>query len=99
VAFDPDHPLQDLADATDAWFTAKRKRRDPDERAVFQKTLGAGIVVIDATHAEITLDPDDTDAVGSSGEVLFADLQGSPPVTTVWSGLIEVEPDVTRDND
>lgn len=84
---------------TSIWFTAKRKLKDADENAIAQKTLGAGITVTDAEAGEalVTLDPADTAAL-TKETTLYCDVQvveASGRVTTVASGTLTIELDVT----
>ncbi len=83
------------------WFTAKNSYNDPDSSAVFQKTIGSGIVITNTTLglATVTIDPTDTYGLPSSKTLLVYDLQvedASGNVYTVASGNLIVLPDVTR---
>lgn len=85
----------------DLWMTAKNRLRDADVAAVFQKSLGAGIVIVGAASAGValvTIDPADTDSL-TRETVLYCDVQlleSSGRVTTVASGTLTIELDATR---
>lgn len=88
----------DLTSA-DLWCTGKRKLKDADEDAIFQKTLGDGIVLIDPEEgtALVTIDPADT-AVLTKQTTVYTDIQmieASGRVTTIASGTLTVELDAT----
>lgn len=83
------------------WFTAKNSLNDPDSAAVFQKTVGSGIVITGPTlgQATITILPADTAGLPSSKTLLVYDLQiedSNGQVYTAASGNLIVVPDVTR---
>jgi hypothetical protein len=89
----------DLTDA-ELWMTAKRRHRDPDADAVFQKTTGAGITVTDAVGglARVDLVPGDTADLPARRVQLLFDVQVKLPgdrVLTPISGTLIVDPDVT----
>lgn len=85
----------------DCWFTAKRRLSDADADALIQKTLGSGITVIGNAadgNLLVTIDPEDTDSL-TRQTVLYCDVQlleADGRVTTVASGTLTVELDVTR---
>lgn len=92
----------DALDITGAeiWFTAKYGPNDADEDAVFQKTIGNGIDIVDAPLGEINivLDPEDTDSLLDTNKLRF-DVQikdASDKVYTIESGTLIVDYDVTR---
>jgi hypothetical protein len=82
------------------WFTAKYNYGDLDDDAVFQKTVGNGIFLTNSAYGEmsIQLDSSDTAAILDKTrlkyDVQIKDISGS--VYTVATGLLSVEPDVTR---
>ena len=82
------------------WFTAKNKFTDLDNAAVFQKTIGNGIVVTNAVQglATVTILPADTNSLSLIKTILFWDLQlkdSSNNIYTINSGNLIVSPDVT----
>jgi len=82
-----------------AWFTAKLSTVDPDTSAVFQKSVGDGITVTDATGGimMIRLAEDDTSSL-SGKTVLQYDVQVRDTSNGVWTvarGTLLVEADVT----
>lgn len=82
------------------WFTAKHNFGDTDETAVFQKTVGDGIYLSNPTlgQMEVQLASVDTEMIVDKTrlkyDVQIKDISGS--IYTVASGLLSVEPDVTR---
>jgi hypothetical protein len=90
-----------LHDFEGLWFTAKHNIKDADDDAVFQKTLGGGIVIDDedSSKAVITVMAADTADLPDYQTRLRWDLQskdGEGLVKTLASGVLIVEPDVTR---
>lgn len=81
-------------------FTAKDSLADPDP-GVFQKTIGAGIVVDNAAGglATVTIAPSDTSGFTGPRTLLW-DIQMTDQVTgdkkTLDEGKLYVRPDVTR---
>lgn len=89
----------DLTGAVDIWMTAKSARADADP-GVFQKSVGAGITVIDDATGTISveLDPADTSDLDATTNRLFYDVQVEDvdnKVTTYRLGRLVVRPDVT----
>jgi hypothetical protein len=95
----PDGTPLSLAGAQ-MWFTAKKSTMDTDLAAVFQKTIGSGITVTDATAglAEVTLAAADTSALPSriilEYDVQVKDVIGG--VYTIARGWLTVSGDITR---
>lgn len=85
----------------DITFTAKRRLRDADTDAVFQKTVGAGIEVdADPTTGLATLSFLPTDTSGLTDlRPLHWDIQveGGGEVSTPLSGRLVISTDVTRE--
>jgi hypothetical protein len=82
------------------WFTAKTSYSQADP-GVFQKKLGSGISIVDATNgrAQIVIAASDTNSLGNSKTALVYDFQvkdSSGRIYTVASGKLIVIPDVTR---
>lgn len=97
-------PVDDPFDLTgcDVWVTAKRRFTDPDEEAVFQKTIGDGVEVTNEVGGEvrIVISPDDTSSLeGITRDVnLVLDVQIRTPDGEVFTpilGIVVVTPDVT----
>ncbi len=89
----------DLTDAS-IWMTAKRRARDADAAAVFQKTVGDGITITNAAGglARVDLVPGDTEDLPARSIQLVYDVQvklDDGRVLTPISGVLTVEPDVT----
>lgn len=83
------------------WFTAKNKFTDPDVNAIFQKTIGNGIIVTNGVQglATINLLPADTSVLGLIKTILFWDLQLKDSLNNIYtinSGNLIVSPDVTQ---
>jgi hypothetical protein len=82
------------------WFTAKNGYSESDTDAVFQKTIGDGITVTDARlgQLDIVLSTEDTDDIvdrtNLKYDIQVKDVSGG--IYTVSSGLLVVEPDITR---
>ncbi|MBA2505076.1 MAG: hypothetical protein H0V29_03930 [Thermoleophilaceae bacterium] len=84
---------------TNAWFTAKRQLRDADANAVFQLTLGVGIVDDGGGVIRVTAAGTATAALPGAPVNLHYDLQVKPTggaVQTALYGALAVQPDVTR---
>jgi hypothetical protein len=84
-------------------FTAKKDIKDADAApTTIQKTLGSGIVVLDAPTGKIriTLNSADTATFPDVVTTYVADVQIKKDgiTTTVASGTITITPDVTRTN-
>ena len=81
------------------WFTAKRSRSDPDERAIFRKKNDGGGIEVQSNIALVELDAAST--IGLTREVkLECDVQVKEPGRDPWTvaeGVITVYPDVTRE--
>lgn len=82
------------------WFTAKRSFEHSDAEAVLQKTIGAGITLVDAVagRADVKIDAADTAGLEARPVPLVWDCQlrsASGDVSTVDAGVLVVEPDVT----
>jgi len=89
----------DLTGAVEVWMTAKEALADSDP-GVFQKSVGAGITVIDdaAGTIQVDLDPADTEDLDAVTNRLFYDVQVEDvnnKVSTRQSGRLIVRPDVT----
>jgi hypothetical protein len=83
------------------WFTAKWAYRDLDAAAVFQKTIGSGIVITNALLglATATLVAADTSGLAAVKVPLVWDIQvrtAGGETFTVAKGNLIVTPDVTR---
>ena len=83
------------------WFTGKNKFTDPDNAAIFQKTISHGIVVTNSTQglATVTLLPADTISLSLVKTILFWDLQlkdSGNNIYTINSGNLIVSPDITQ---
>ena len=82
------------------WFTAKHGYSETDTDAVFQKTIGDGITVTDAQlgQVDIVLQSGDTESIidrtNLRYDIQVKDVGGG--IYTVSSGLLVVEPDITR---
>jgi hypothetical protein len=80
-------------------MTAKSVYTDADGAAVFQKTVGDGVTVIDDTGGTITVDvePEDTSDLSGVKHRLYFDVQVQTGTTvrTPVRGRLLVEPDVT----
>lgn len=90
-------------DLTGAAITATVKRTvvEPDNVALAQKTVGAGITIDDPVNGlfTVTLDPFDTIHQADGIVRLELDVQvkeATGRVTTVLRGTLALEPDVTR---
>ena len=83
-----------------AWFTAKRTTSDDDNSAVFQKTVGNGITIIDAINGIMLVRLAEADTSSIAGkEYLEYDLQVKDTSNGVWTvarGSLLVLADVTR---
>lgn len=89
----------DLTDAVGIWMTAKSARADADP-GVFQKSVGAGITVIDDATGTISveLDPADTSDLDAVTNRLYYDVQVEDvdnKVSTPRIGRLVVRPDIT----
>jgi hypothetical protein len=89
-----------LAGAT-IWCTAKSRFTDADEDAIFQKTIGSGIVIVNAAAGlyTITIDPADTVDLAKVKNILVYDVQlkdADNKVFTIASGNLIINPDVTN---
>jgi hypothetical protein len=89
----------DLTGAS-VWFTAKRHLTDADASAVFQLTVGAGIVLTNAAGgvATATILPAHTSGLTGESTRLHFDVQVKPAagtVHTVARGALVVRADVT----
>ena len=89
----------DLTGAVDIWMTAKSARADADP-GVFQKSVGAGITVIDDATGTISveLDPADTSDLDATTNRLYYDVQVEDvdnKVSTYRIGRLVVRPDIT----
>jgi len=83
------------------WFTAKNQYVDDDVSAIFQKTIGDGITVVNAAQGLITilLSPSDTTGLSKVKTILVYDLQlkdTNSKIYSIASGNLVVEPDVTN---
>lgn len=84
------------------WVTAKHKKSDLDSQAVFQLTIGSGIVVTDAAGgiAAATVVPSNTTALRGADTSLYFDVQlkesGGATTSTLVKGDLLVEADVTH---
>jgi len=90
-------------DGVSLWFTVKEDVYDPDSHAVFQKTIGSGINVIDEPggYVEIVIDRTDTVNLRARylGVPLVWDVQlkdAIGEVQTVDSGTLTIDPDITH---
>jgi hypothetical protein len=81
------------------WFTAKRSRSDPDDKAIFRKKNDGGGIGISGNVAVVELDAAST--LGLTREVkLQCDVQVKEPGRDPWTiseGVLVVHPDVTRE--
>jgi hypothetical protein len=89
----------DLTDAVGVWMTAKSARADADP-GIFQKSVGAGITVIDDPTGMISveLDPADTEDLEAVTNRLYYDIQVQDvdsKVSTLRLGRLIVRPDIT----
>jgi hypothetical protein len=89
----------DLTDALGVWMTAKSARADADP-GVFQKSVGAGVTVIDDATGTISVevDPEDTDSLDAITNRLYFDVQVQDvdsKVSTPVIGRLIVRPDIT----
>jgi len=95
----------DLTGAT-IWYTAKEALADADVDAVFQKTVGSGVTILDQVaykgKAQLKLEAADTEGLdmGTTGfVVLYFDVQvkllDETSPWTVLLGTLKVERDVT----
>lgn len=83
------------------WFTVKRDESETDAQAIAQKTIGAGITVVNAGtgRADVRLAAADTASLSGKRAKLVWDCQikdATGVVSTVDSGVLLVEADVTR---
>ena len=83
------------------WCTAKSKHTDADVDAIFQKTLGDGITVVNAAAGlyTIQIDPADTEALSKVKTVLVYDVQlmdSNSKIYTIASGNFIIHPDVSN---
>lgn len=83
------------------WATLKHTVVEPDNAAIAQKTLGAGVAIVDAGNGlfSVQFDPADTALLPDGVTCLELDVQvqeSSGRTTTVLRGSLVVEPDVTR---
>lgn len=90
----------DLTGASEVWMTAKSALADSDGAAIFQKTVGAGVTVVDdpTGTVQIDLDPDDTSSLSGPRDRLYYDVQvldTDDKITTLASGRLIVRADVT----
>jgi hypothetical protein len=83
----------------DVTFTAKRSRWDADADAVFQKTIGDGLTIADASAGQIAIAflAEETESI-TDLRSLRADVQvqSGEDVKTAWQGKLKINPDVTR---
>lgn len=82
------------------FFTAKKHARYSDEDAVFQKTIGSGIVVTNGANGEfdVTLDAVDTSSLYAPAMLVW-DVQWvstGGKAFTLLDGTLLIKPDVTR---
>jgi len=89
----------DLTGALGVWMTAKSARADIDP-GVFQKSVGAGVTVIDDLTGtiQVDVDPGDTDGLDAVTNRLYYDVQVQDvdsKVTTPVIGRLIVRPDIT----
>lgn len=83
------------------WFTVKRDESETDAQAVTQKTIGAGITVVNAAigRADVRLAAANTAGLVGKRVQLVWDCQikdAAGLVSTVDSGVLLVDADVTR---
>lgn len=99
---DADAAALDLTGLLGAWFTVKYSRRDPDASKLLQKTLGAGIEVIDALDGtlRLTLTATETAALNASRAHVwdFQVMTAAGDIITpdYLTGPLYIEGDVTR---
>jgi hypothetical protein len=81
-------------------FTAKRRRRDPDDEAELVKMVGAGIEIVDGPGGLATISIDAIDTADLEAPLLlWWDLQGvdtDDKVNTLARGRLLIQPDITR---
>lgn len=87
--------------AGDMFFTAKSSTRQTDLQAIFQKTIGSGITIVDGVNGTISveLDTADTSAIYAPA-ILKWDLQyvtTGGKAYTLLAGDLLVNADVTSD--
>lgn len=99
TALDIDGEPLNLTGAS-AWFTAKNNTADLDNAAVFQKTIGDGITVVNAVGGIMLVRLAEVDTSSITGKVFLQyDLQVKDATDGVWTvsrGVILVESDVTQ---
>jgi hypothetical protein len=83
------------------YFTGKSKFTDDDASAIFQKSIGDGIVVTNPTQGlfTVSLVPGDTTALSKVRTMLVWDLElvdSAGKTYTLNSGNLVVNPDVTN---
>lgn len=99
VTSDLDGSVVDLTGAS-VWFTLKKSRDDTDENKIFQKTVGAGVLIADPAGGVVRVTIEASDSVSLSPLRLYAyDLQvktATNDIFTPISGTVSVVADVTR---
>ena len=84
------------------WFTAKPQITDTDAAgSTIQKTVGSGIVVVDAANGEIRITLSPSDTAGINNDTTYqCDVQikntSTGEISTVARGTMVVERDVTQ---
>lgn len=68
-------------------YTVKERVTDADSGALISKTLGGGIVKVDASNGlcEVTINPADTISLASREYDAVADIQGVDNSSQVWT--------------
>lgn len=96
----PNGTVVNLTGHQGIWFTAKRFSSDPDSDAVFQKSTGAGTIIVDDAVnglAHVVINAADTDGVEPTSlyyDCQFKDSLGK--IRTAALGQLKVVADVTR---
>lgn len=82
-------------------FLAKTNLTDADSAAVVIKSLGSGIIAVQAPSGllEVLLQPNDTNSLADMPTHLFAEIQGvdgSGLPWSLWQGELDIQPTVIQ---
>lgn len=77
----------DLSTALEIWFTAKASVNDPDESAIFVKTLSGGDITVDGATAYVDVEGDDMPAQVAANKTFqpFCEVQVKSAAGKVWT--------------
>lgn len=93
---DDDGSAYDPTDAQEIWWTVKARLADTDAEAIWQKTLGDGVSIYDATAGQILLEHTAAQAAAlEAGRSYYFDvrvLKSTGQVSTPITGMLTSTP-------